>query len=222
MGKFLSSLKPGDGGDPCRKLKRNLHVLSLLAQSCLSLGTPVPPPGFVRHGPSPGAVVLGDRLLAVQAVHHAAPSKLAVTVGDHLDLPLLYPEATLGAEPSAAPPLPLRQVLAALQAFPPLRAMQAQAGIAHAVVGRIFQEDQLCGQHVAEGLHCGPAAVSTVPGSHPPLVHLQLLGLVIFDFQIIPDFSKLGELEPTGLDAAAARYPMALASPLHHFFHGLG
>lgn len=184
----------------------------------------VPPPDVVGGGGSgvaAGAEVLGHQLPALLAPHGAAPVELAVAAGHHLRPPLLHPETALGAKPPAAPLLPLREVLAGLQALASLGAVVAQAGVPCAVVGRVLQEDEFGGVDMVEGLCCGPAAVSTVAGSHPPLVHLQLVGLVIFDLQVIPDLAEFGELEPAGLDAAAARHPVALAGSLHRGFHGL-
>lgn len=82
--------------------------------------------------------------------------------------------------------------------------MVAQAGVPCAVVRGVLQEDELRGMDVVESLGCGPAAVGAIAGSHPPLVHLQLVGLVIFYLQVVSDLTELGELEPAGLDAAAA------------------
>lgn len=182
----------------------------------------VPALDVVGGGVAAGAEVLGHRLPALLAPHRAAPVELAVAAGHHLRPPLLHAEAALGAQPPAAPPLPLREVLAGLEALAALGAVVAQAGVPRAVVGRVLQEDELRGVDVVEGLRRGPAAVGAVAGSHPPLVHLQLVGLVVFYLQVVPDLPELGELEPAGLDAAAARHPVALAGSLHRGFHGLG
>lgn len=169
-----------------------------------------------------GTVVLGHQLPALLTAHRAAPVELAVAAGDHLRPPLLHFEATLGAEPPAAPLLPLREVLAGLQALAALSAVVAQAGVPRAVVRGVLQEDELCGVDVVEGLCRGPAAVGAVAGSHPPLVHLQLVGLVVFHLEVVPNLSELSELEPARLDAAAARHPVAFAGSLHRSFHSLG
>lgn len=80
----------------------------------------------------------------------------------------------------------------------------AQAGVLCAVIRGVLQENELRGVDVVEGLGSGPAAVSAVAGSHPPLVHLQLMGLVVFHLQVVADLPKVGELEPACLDAATA------------------
>lgn len=189
----------------------------------LSLVALVSPLDVVGGGSvAAGTVVLGHQLPALLAPHCAAPMELAVAAGDHLRPPLLHFEATLGAEPPAAPLFPLREVLAGLQALAALGAVVAQAGIPRAVVRGVLQEDKLRGVDMVEGLCCGPAAVGAVAGSHPPLVHLQLVGLVVFHLEVVPDLSELGELEPARLDAAAARHPVALAGSLHRSFHSLG
>lgn len=188
----------------------------------LSLMTLVPLLDVVgRSGVAPAAEVLCHQLPALLAPHRAAPVELAVATGHHLGPPLLDPQTALSAQPPAAPPLPLREVLARLEALAALGAMVAQAGVPGAVVGRVLQEDQLRGVDVVEGLCRGPAAVGAVAGSHPPLVHLQLVGLVVFYLQVVPDLAELGELEPAGLDAAAPRHAVALAGSLHCGFHGL-
>lgn len=184
---------------------------------------PVPLPDVVGGGGiTAGAEVLGHQRPALLAAHRAAPVELAVAAGHHLRPPLLHPQAALGAEPPAAPLLPLREVLAGLQALAALGAVVAQAGVPRAVVGGVLQEDELRGMDVVEGLCRGPAAVGAVAGSHAPLVHLQLVGLVVFDLQVVADLAELSQLQPAGLDTAAARHPMALAGSLHCVLHRLG
>lgn len=193
------------------------------AKRPLSPVAPVPLPDVVGGGRvAAGAEVLGHQRPALLAAHRAAPVELAVAAGHHLCPPLLHPQAALGAEPPAAPLLPLREVLAGLQALAALGAVVAQAGVPRAVVGGVLQEDELRGMDVMEGLCRGPAAVGAVAGSHAPLVHLQLVGLVVFDLQVVADLAELGQLQPAGLDAAAARHPVALAGSLHCVFHRLG
>lgn len=169
----------------------------------MALVPPLDVVGGGGGGVAAGAEVFGHQLPALLAPHCATPVELAVAAGHHLRPPLFHAETTLGAQPPAAPLLPLREVLAGLQALAALGAVVAQAGVPRAVVGRVLQEDELCGVDVVEGLCRGPAAVGAIAGSHPPLVHLQLVGLVVFYLQVVPDLAKLGELEPAGLDAAA-------------------
>lgn len=189
----------------------------------LSPVAPAPLPDVVGGGGvAAGAEVLGHQCPALLAAHGAAPVELAVAAGHHLGPALLHPQPALGAEPPAAPLLPLREVLAGLQALAALGAVVAQAGVPGAVVGGVLQEDELGGVDVVEGLGRGPAAVGAVTGPQAPLVHLQLVGLVVFDLQVVADLTELGELQPAGLDAAAARHPMALAGSLHCVFHCLG
>lgn len=82
--------------------------------------------------------------------------------------------------------------------------MVAQAGVPRAVVGGVLQKDELCGVDVVEGLSSGAAAVGAVASSHPPLVHLQLMRLVVFHLQVVANLPKVSELEPACLDAATA------------------
>lgn len=104
----------------------------------------VPLPDVVGGGGvAAGAEVLGHQRPALLAAHCAAPVELAVAAGHHLRPPLLHPQATLSAEPPAAPLLPLREVLAGLQALAALGAVVAQAGVPRAVVGGVLQEDEL-------------------------------------------------------------------------------
>lgn len=189
----------------------------------LSPVAPVPLPDVVGGvGVAAGAEVLGHQRPALLATHRAAPVELAIAAGHHLCPALLHPQAALGAQPPAAPLLPLGEVLAGLQALAALGAVVAQAGVPGAVVGGVLQEDELRGVDVVEGLCRGPTAVSAVASSHAPLVHLQLVGLVVFDLQVVANLTELSELQPAGLDAAAARHPVALAGSLHRVFHRLG
>lgn len=184
---------------------------------------PAPLPAVVgRSGVAAGAEVLGHQRPALLAAHGAAPLEPAVAAGHHLGPALLHAQPALGAEPPAAPLLPLRQVPAALQALAALGALVAQAGVPGAVVGGVLQEDELGGVDVVEGLGRGPAALGAVAGSQAPLVHLQLLRLVVLELQQVAHLAELCQLQPAGLDAAAARHPVALAGSLHRVFHRLG
>lgn len=145
--------------------------------------------------------MFGDHLPALFTLHGAAPVEPAVAAGDKFCPFRLRFKATLSAEPPAAPLLPLGQVLPALQALPPLRALQAQADVSGAVVRRVLQEDQFPHKQRAEG----PRTFCAVPSSHPPLVHIHLLSLVIFHLQVISNLSKACKLKPASLEAAAPR-----------------
>ena len=161
------------------------------------------------------AVIFGHYLRASVTFHRAAPVKLAVAATDDLDALFHHSEAAFIAQPAAALPLPLGHTLVTLQALPPLRAMKFQALVFHAVIRRILQINELCPRDAPEGLRDGPSVVCAVSIPHGPLVHLQLLCMVIFHFQIVADLSEISQLHPAGLDAAAARYSVTLTRSSH-------
>lgn len=150
--------------------------------------------------------------------HRAAPVKFAVAATDDFDALLHHSEAAFIAQPAAALPLPLGHTLVALQALPPFRAMKLQALVFHAVIRRILQINELRPRDATEGLRDGSSAVCAVPIPNGPLVHLQLLCMVIFHFQIVADLSEISKLHPAGLDAAAARYSVTLTRSSHGGF----
>lgn len=175
------------------------------------------PPRTVRPiAPVPlCAKVFSHDLRAFLTLDGAAPVELAVTAADSLDLLLLHFEATFMTEPPAASLLPLRQVPSALQTFPALGTVQAQAEVLHAVVRRVLQVDELLACDGAEGVRDGAAVLRTVASSHTSLVHLQLLRLVVFYLQIVAHVPEVRQLHPAGLNVAAPGHTVALAGPLH-------
>lgn len=154
-------------------------------------------------------------------LHRAAPVKLAVAATYYFDALLRHSEAAFVAQPAAALPLPLGHTLVALQALPPFRAMKFQALVFHAVIGRILQINELRPRDATEGLRDGSSVVCAVPIPHGPLVHLQLLCVLIFPFQIVTDLSEVSKLHPAGLDAAAARHSVTLTRSSHGGFDRL-
>lgn len=164
------------------------------------------------------AVIFGYHLRASVTFHRAAPVKFAVAATDDFDALLHHSEAAFIAQPAAALPLPLGHTLVALQALPPFRAMKLQALVFHAVIRRILQINELRPRDATEGLRDGSSAVCAVPIPNGPLVHLQLLCMVIFHFQIVADLSEISKLHPAGLDAAAARYSVTLTRSSHGGF----
>lgn len=185
-------------------------------------GPPVAPSGAIGKSIiSFGTIILGDHLSALLAFDCATPVEFAVAASDHLCPLLLYLQATVHTEPLTTPLLPLGCILAALQALPPLHAMETQAGVFDAVVRRVLQEDQIRGSNSTKGLVDGSPALCAVSCSHSLLVCLQLLRFIILGFQVVSNFSEICQLEPAGLDVAAPRYPMTLAGPLHGAFYSL-
>lgn len=152
------------------------------------------------------------------AFHRAAPVKFAVAATDDFDALLHHSEAAFIAQPAAALPLPLGHALVALQALPPLRAMKFQALVFHAVIRRILQVNELRPRDAPESVRDGSSVVCAVAIPHGPLVHLQLLGVRIFDFQIVTDLSEVSKLHPARLDAAAARHSVTLTHSPHGAF----
>lgn len=109
-------------------------------------------------------------LRAVLAVNPAAPVELAVAAAHHFGAPLLHSQAALVAQPAAAPALPLAQARSVLQALPALRAVEPQAVVPPAVVGRVLQVDELRLGHIPERVHDGCPAVRAVYSPHTLLV----------------------------------------------------
>lgn len=144
--------------------------------------------------------VLGHCLSALLALHRAAPMEFTITAGHHLGFALLHGQPTLPAQPLAAPLLPLAQALALLQALAALCARQAQGAVFQAVVGGVFQVDQLLARDGAEGLGDGPPAGRAVPGSSE---QIDLQGPVVLLLQVVPHLPELRQLQPAGLSGAA-------------------
>lgn len=149
---------------------------------------------------SSGTHVFDHHLRAVLTLDRAAPLELAVTAADYLCPPLLHPQAALMAQSAAAPLLPLVQTLAVLQALPALSTVKAQAGVLTAVVRRFLQVNELRSGDAAESVRNGAPVVGAVARPHPPLVHLQFLRLVVFDFEVVADVSEVRQLHPAGLN----------------------
>lgn len=164
------------------------------------------------------AEVLGHRLSALLALHRATPVEFAITAGHHLGFALLHGQAALAAQPLAAPLLPSGQVLALLEALAALCAGQAQGAVLQAVVGRVFQVDELLARDGAKGLGDGPPAGRAVPRSSEE-IHLQ--SPVVLLLQVVPHLPELWQLQPAGLSGAAPRHPVTLTCPLHGPLHGL-
>lgn len=162
--------------------------------------------------------VLGHCLPALLALHRAAPVELTITARHHLGFALLHSQAALSAQPLAAPLLPLAQVLALLEALAALCAGQAQSAVFQAIIGGVFEVDQLLTGDGAEGLGDGPPAGRAVPSSSEE-IHLQ--GPVVLLLQVVPHLPELWQLQPAGLSGAASRHPVALACPLHGPLHSL-
>lgn len=169
----------------------------------------------------PGAHVFDYNLRAVVTVHLAAPVEFAVAATHYLRAPLLHPQAAFMTQPAAAPPLPLGQTLSVLHTLPALGAVQPRAAVPPAVVWRVFQVDELRLGDTAERVHDGTSVVRTVASPHTPFVDVQFLGLAVLDFQIVANVSEIGQLCPTGLDAAALRHAMTSADALHCCLHSL-
>lgn len=167
------------------------------------------------------AVIFGHHLRASVTLHRAAPVKLAVAATYYFDALLRHSEAAFVAQPAAALPLPLGHALVALQALPPFRAVKFQALVFHAVIGRILQINELRPRDATEGLRDGSPVVRAVPIPHGPLVHLQLLCVLVFPFQIVTDLPEVSKLHPAGLDAAAARHSVTLTRSSHGGFDRL-
>lgn len=126
--------------------------------------------------------------------------KLTVTAADYLNPPLLDPQAAFMAQPAAALPLPLGEIISPLQTLPPLGALEPQALVLGTVVWRFLQVNELHPGDAAERVRDGAPVVGTVPRPHPPLVHLQFLRLVVFDFEVVADVSEVRQLHPAGLN----------------------
>lgn len=171
-----------------------------------------PPAVFAR------TVILGNNLRAFVAFDRAAPVELAVTAADHLNTLLHHSMTAFIAQPAAALPLPLRQVLAALQTLPPLRAVKFQALVLDAVIRGILQVNELCLGDAPERVRKGSSVVGTVASPRRLLVHLQLLCVFVLNFQVVAHLSEVGQLHPAGLDAAAAGNPVTLTGSPHCSF----
>lgn len=145
--------------------------------------------------------VFGHCLSALLALHRAAPVEFTITARHHLGFALLHSQPALSAQPLAAPLLPLAQALALLEALATLCARQAQSAVFQAVIGGVFEVDQLLARDGAEGLGDGPPAGRAVPGSSEE-IHLQ--GPVVLLLQVVPHLPELWELQPAGLSGAAS------------------
>lgn len=169
----------------------------------------------------PGAHVFHYNLRAVVTVHLAAPVEFAVAAAHYLRAPLLHPQAAFMTQPAAAPPLPLGQTLSMLHTLPALGAVQPRAGVPPAVVRRVLQVDELCLGDAAERVHDGTSVVRAVASPHTLFIDVQFLGLAVLGFQIVANFSEIGQLCPTGLDTAALRHAVTSADALHCCLHSL-
>lgn len=109
--------------------------------------------------------VLGHCLPALLALHGAAPVELTVAARHHLSFALLHGQPALSTKSLAAPLLPFAQVLAFLKALAALCARQAQSAVLQAVIGGVFEVDQLLARDRAEGLSNGAPAGCAVPRS---------------------------------------------------------
>lgn len=127
--------------------------------------------------------------------------EFTITARHNLGLAFLHGQPALTAEPLAAPLLPLAQVLALLEALSALRARQAQRAVLQAVIGGVFEVDQLLARDGAEGLGDGPPAGRAVPRT-PQEIHLQ--SPVVLLLQVVPHFPEFWQLQPAGLSGAAS------------------
>lgn len=85
-----------------------------------------------------GAVVSVHHMPTLVTLDRAAPVEFAVTAAGGLGSPLFHLQPTLGAQAPAAASLPPGGVVAVLQALTALSALDAQAGIAGAVIWRLL------------------------------------------------------------------------------------
>lgn len=145
--------------------------------------------------------VLGHCLSALLALDGAAPVEFTVTARHHLSFALLHGQPALSAQPLAAPLLPFAQVLALLQALAALGAGQAQGAVFQAVIGGVFEVDQLLARDGAKGLGDGPPAGRAVPRSSEK-IHLQ--SPVVLLLQVVAHLPELWQLQPAGLSGAAS------------------
>lgn len=141
--------------------------------------------------------------------------KFAVAAADHLGASLHHSEAALVAQPAAAPPLPLGHVPDALQALPPLCALQSQTQVLDTVIWGILQIYELRFGDAPKGVRYGSPAVRAIARSHWLLVHLQLPGVLVLHPQVAPHLPEVCQLHPAGLDAATSRHPMTFAGSPH-------
>lgn len=140
---------------------------------------------------SPRAHVFDSDLRAVLALYCATPVELAVTAAHYLRAPLFHPKTTLVAQSAAAAPFPLGQTFSVLHAFTTLCARKAEAQILGAVIRRVLQVYELCWGYGAERVCYGQAVVCAVPRAHAPLVQFEFLSLVVLDFQVIANLTKI-------------------------------
>lgn len=210
---------------PKYKKKQNAkHLRQMHVLSCSVVATrPVPALRFVVWPPPVFActVVFRHDLRAPLALHRAAPVEFAFAAADHLDALLHHPEAALVAQPAAALPLPHGHVLVPLQTLAAFRALVLQALVLDAVIRRLLQVDKLCLGDAAESVRNGSPVVRVVARPHGPLVHLQFLGLLVLQLQVVAHLSEVGQLHPARLDAAAPRHAVALAGSPQCSFDGL-
>lgn len=157
-----------------------------------SLRHTVSPSMSVRFSAVPlGAHVFDYNLRTVVTVYGAAPVKLAVAAAHHLSAPFLHSQAALMTQPAAAALLPLGYTLLVQHTLSVLGAMQPQAYVLLAVVRGVLQVDELCRRDAAQCVHDGALSVSAVTSTHALLFDVQFLGLTVFDFQIVSDFSEI-------------------------------
>lgn len=163
-------------------------------------------------------VIFSDNLRAFFTLDCAAPVKFAIAAADDLNALLHHSEAALIAQPAAALFLPLGHVLVALQALPSLRALQSQALVLDAVIRRILQVNELRSGDAPKSVRDGSSVVCAVPCPRRLLVHLQFLSIFVLHLEVVAHFSEVGQLHPTGLDAAASRHAVTLAGFPHCSF----
>lgn len=168
-----------------------------------------------------GTHMFHQNLGAVLTVHLAAPVELAVATAHDLRSPLFHPQPALMAQPAAAPLLPLGQSLSVLHTLPALGAVKAQRGVPPAVVRGILLVDELRLRDAAQGVRDGAPVVRAVPRSPVLLVYVKFLSLAVLHLQVVAYVSKIGQLSPAGLDAAALRHTVTSADALHGCLHGL-
>lgn len=145
--------------------------------------------------------VLSHCLPALLTLNRAAPVEFTITARHYLSFAFLHSQPALPAEPLAASLLPFAQVLALLEALSALCARQAQCAVFQAVIGGVFEVDQLLARDGVKGLCDGPPAGRAVPRSSE---EIYLQSPVVLLLQVVPHFPEFWQLQPTGLSGAAS------------------
>lgn len=131
----------------------------------------------------PGTCVFDSDLWAVLTVHLTAPVELAVAAAHHLHAFLLHSQTAVVAQPAAAPSFPLAQAICVwLQTLPALGAVEPEADVPFAVVGRVLQVDELGLGDAVECVRDGSPAICAVSSPLALSVDVQFSGVVVFDF----------------------------------------